>query len=488
MKATRRFSLAVTFLCIVGTLGGCHDRATGPVRVVAIAGGAQVVNPNRDPVGPASALLLEAVAQGLVRFDAAGEIEPALAQSWIVSDDGLRYTFRIRRTLWARGEPVTAAQVVERLNAALSRSSRNNLKPVLGAIDQIEAMTDRVLEIRLKSPRPNLLQLLAQPEMAVIANGEGTGPYRLGGEQDGAVRLVPPPSDEDEAGFESSLPEIMLRAEPAAPRAIAGFMQDQTDLVTGGTLADLPYLQAAEPGNGQTVFDPVRGLFGLAFARAEGPLADAPFRQALSMSIDRDAIAARFRAPGIQPRLTVLPPALAEVAQPAGPEWAAVPLATRRELAARIVAEFGAAERPRLRIAVPEGLGYRIVFAHLRRDWRFIGVDAVPVAAGAAADLRLIDEVAPADLVPWYLRHFVCAASPICDESVDQALEAARVAATRPERQALLVQADQDLNRITAFIPIGSPVRWSLRSPRLNGFRPNVFGRHALTELIQDGQ
>ncbi len=40
-------------------------------------------------------------------------------------------------------------------------------------------MTDEVLEISLRGPRPNFLQLLAHPEMAIIQSGQGTGPYRL---------------------------------------------------------------------------------------------------------------------------------------------------------------------------------------------------------------------------------------------------------------------------------------------------------------------
>ena len=38
-------------------------------------------------------------------------------------------------------------------------------------------MTDRVIEIRLIAPRPNLLPLLAQPEFAILRGGEGTGPF-----------------------------------------------------------------------------------------------------------------------------------------------------------------------------------------------------------------------------------------------------------------------------------------------------------------------
>ena len=112
----------------------------GPIAVSAIGGPPRLANPNLQPLDPPSAFLVEAIAQGLVRFDAAGEIEPALAQSWIVSDDGLRYTFRHppRRTgrTAARSPPSRSSA---RLRAALSRASRNPLKPVLGAIDDDRA-------------------------------------------------------------------------------------------------------------------------------------------------------------------------------------------------------------------------------------------------------------------------------------------------------------------------------------------------------------
>src|ERR1043165_4115535 len=100
-------------------LAGCGGEEGGPVAVSAIGGPPHLVNPNLQPLDPPSAFLAEAVAQGLVRFDSAGEIEPALAQSWVVSDDTLRYTFRIRRAQWADGRPVTAQQVAARLRAAL---------------------------------------------------------------------------------------------------------------------------------------------------------------------------------------------------------------------------------------------------------------------------------------------------------------------------------------------------------------------------------
>ncbi len=484
MTPTRLIRPAGAMLAALLLLAGCSEAETGPVRVVAIGPQPTLVNPNREPVSPASALLLSTVAQSLVRFDAAGEIEPALAQSWIVSDDGLRYTFRLRRTLWARGERVTAKQVVERLQAVLARNSRNALKSTLGAIDQIEAMTEQVLEIRLRSPRPNFLQLLAQPEMAILAGNDGTGPYRMGGTVDGSLRLIPPPPDEDAGVPVERPPEIHLRADPAAV-AIARFGLGEADLVTGGTLGEVPMLAAADLPAGATVFDPARGLLGLMFMRTEGLLVEPRFRHALNMAIDREAIAARFGTPTFQPRLSIIPAGSAVLPTPAFPDYAVLPFPARRETAARIVAELADVERPQLRVALPAAPGYRILFAHLRRDWRAIGVDAVAVAPNAQADLRLIDTVAPADLPPWYLRHFLCGVSAVCDPVIDQMLEAARAAVAPTERQALLAEADRRLIAGAAFIPIGQPVRWSLRSERLNGFRANPFAHHAPTELIE---
>src|SRR4051812_42673304 len=203
---------------IAGTLSlaGCGREQSGPIRVSAIGGPPLLVNPNLQPLDPPAAFLTEAVGQGLVRFDGAGEIEPALAQSWIVSDDGLRYTFRIRRATWADGSQVNAQQVAARLRAALSRASRNRFKPILGAVDGITPMTDFVLEIALRGPRPNFLQLLAHPELAIVQNNGGPGPSRLVRADPAGFPLSMPRGEE---GSEESIrrpPDVGLRGEGAA--------------------------------------------------------------------------------------------------------------------------------------------------------------------------------------------------------------------------------------------------------------------------------
>jgi peptide/nickel transport system substrate-binding protein len=275
------------------------------------------------------------VAQGLVRFDSAGQIEPALAQSWTVSDDGTGYIFRIARTTWPDGRPVTTDQVAARLTAAASRASRNSLKPLLGSIAEVVRMTERVIEIRLKSPRPNFLQLLAQPEMGIIRAGAGTGPMVATPVQDGSILLAPRPDDEEEAAS-PALPRIVLRGERAA-MAVARFDAGLAALVTGGTFADLTVARAAEPPAAALRFDPVNGLLGLEVASRTGPAADPELRRALSMAIDRGALAASLGVPGLATRETLLPPGLEEQPAPASPEWSALPPAARLQTARALI-------------------------------------------------------------------------------------------------------------------------------------------------------
>src|SRR3546814_6938898 len=54
-----------------------------------------LADPARQALGRPSQMLMAGVAQGLVRLDATGQVEPGIAERWIVIDDGMSYTFRI---------------------------------------------------------------------------------------------------------------------------------------------------------------------------------------------------------------------------------------------------------------------------------------------------------------------------------------------------------------------------------------------------------
>src|SRR6187551_1561569 len=58
---------------------------------------------------------------GLVALDAEGETVPALADRWIVTDDGRSYIFRLRDGTWPDGDDLTAESARRALNQAIAR-------------------------------------------------------------------------------------------------------------------------------------------------------------------------------------------------------------------------------------------------------------------------------------------------------------------------------------------------------------------------------
>jgi len=459
------------------SLAACTSFNSGPVNVVVIGDPPRIVDADAQPMGPTDAVLTGAVAQGLVRLDAGGQIVPGLAERWNVSDDGLSYIFRMGDARWPDGKRVTPRAVVRQLRAAAAPGGRNPLRGVLTGIEEIVA-TANVIEIRLAAPRPNLLHHLARPELAIIEDGAGAGPFGVRRDGHGHLRLVRSVPD-----GEAEREETVVLAAHRAAIAVALFDQGSADLVLGGTANDLPVARAADPPAAALRFDPAAGLFGLAVVDTDGPLANPDLRRALSMAVDRDALAAAIGPEGLQPRSTLTARGLSNLPAPAEPGWAAFPLDARIAEARRLVGTAGPLQRS-IRVAIPAGPGFRLLFAHLRRDWARIGIDAVRVDVSRNADLRLVDEVAPSRGASWYLERFTCDRAPVCDPNADAALAASRTARDPAARVGHLAAADRLLAEAVPFIPLTTPVRWSLVSRRITGFRTNPFAVHSLTDLV----
>ena len=463
---------------------GCDRRSDrGPVVASAIGTPAQLVDARRGGGDVPDRLLADAIAEGLVRFDAAGQIEPGLAERWIVIDGGMSYIFRLREAQWADGSDVTADQVVDALERQIAPGSRNPLAPFLTAIDEIVTMTPQVIEVRLKRPRPDLLKLFASPALAIWpSRGRGgAGPMRIARPgRDPLLRPAIDPGQADPDDQRDARPEddVRLIGERAA-RALTRFANGASDLVSGGTFADRPLADLADMAAADLRTDPAAGLFGLAIVRRDGFLGDVTNRSAIDATIDRIALTSAI-APDWQATDQLLPDQLDSGAPPAGPAWSTLPLDQRRASARARVVAWG---RPvYLRVAMPTGPGATIVYAHIAASLLAIGITPARVGLRDEAELRLVDAVAPYDSARWYLAN-ACAS---CGDTARSILLAARDAPTLAERARLIAAADLALRDDVAFVPIARPLRWSLVAPRLTQWRPNARAWHPLNRLRDD--
>ncbi|MCY7338865.1 MAG: ABC transporter substrate-binding protein [Sphingomonas bacterium] len=494
MSPARRHRL----LCVIASglavaAAGCRRDQPQQLNVAVIGEPPlSIGDPIIPPTSAAQATLRLNLAQGLVRLDAAGQVEPGLAERWNVSDDGLSYIFRLVTGEWPDGRKIMARDMARILNRQLRANRDNPTRDALGVVEEVVAMTDRVIEIRLRVPRSNLLQLLAQPEYALISEGSGSGPFMLrtpknneveSTDKNAPVRLTRRLRGIDgEAGER----EDVRVAAMSAASAIAAFRSDRLDLVLGGTIADLPLATRAKLGRGALRFDPASGLFGLVPARADGPLAEPEVRRLLSRAIDRTALIAALGVPCLGPRATLLQAGLEGLSEPVQPAWLAQPIADRRAgLASEAQRLFGTAERPRLTVALPAGPGGDLIFTRLFADWGAIGIGVERAEEGKRADLRLIDAVAPSNSPAWFLRRFRCGQVAVCIADADVMLQSARDAPVAAQRAGLFGEVATLMDEAALFIPLAAPIRWSLVGDRAPAFQENRFAQHPLAGIMQ---
>ncbi len=474
----------IVLLALTLPLAGCDRRDNNPeIAVSQIGGSLRPADPDRRRLDGTQRSIAREIAQGLVTLDAAGQVRPGLAESWIVTDDGLSLIFRLRHARWADGGDVTAPQVAASLNRAKAPVSSNALKPLLMAVDTIVPMTGRIVEIRLRIPRPNMFQLLAQPELGIRRNGQGAGPWRAV-MRPGALILTPlPDPDADADAPPPSITRVTLRSESAG-KAIARFQAGNAALVAGGTLSDWPVAQASRERGVR--IDPAEGLFGIGIRPTTPLLRDVTIREAVSMAVDREALGAITGVPRWTVAQRLLPAQLDSARAPVEPGWGGAPLDQRRRTARARVAGWIAAngEPGPLRLALPAGPGMRLLLARLRVDLGAIGLSVTPVAWNAAdADLVLIDDVSPNGSANWYLTRTGCEAGFACSDAAERALQAARAAPTLIERARAIADADAAAAQASGYIPLSTPLRWSLVSESLGGWRENSFAVHPLGEL-----
>ena len=471
--------------CAAAAIAACSSSSAPDVEIDVVGTeGAPFETGVRLP--EAGQLVRAATAEGLVALDAQGRVIPALADRWIVTDDGLSYIFRLRDGTWPDGSEITGESVRAALRQALGAIGQTPLGQEFAVIDEIRAMTGRVIEIRLSHSAPDLIQLLAQPELGLFNKGRGSGPLTL--KREGPLALLSPippgklglPQPPD---WTDAARSLRLHAVSAAT-ATRRFADREVDVVLGGHFEGWPLADAVAGLSRRVLrYDPVGGLFGLVVVRPTGPLEAAELRETLAMAIDRDALAAALAPGGWTPSSRVVGADPEAVAGTIGERWSGLSLLQRRaEGAARIgrwKAKHGAFAP--LRLALPEGPGADLLFAMVRADLATIGVAAVRAGRGEA-DLQLIDLTARYARPEWYLGQLSCAARRgLCSDVADARLADARAADDPVRRAALLGEAEAELTGANVYIPLGSPVRWSLVRDRVSGFSINSAGFHPLT-------
>jgi len=248
--------------------------------------------------------------EGLMAFkEASLEIEPRLAESYTISDDGLTYTFVLREGItFHDGTPLnaeTAAFTFQRQlepdhPARFPDSTFQYWSNLFGAVESLEVQPPRTLAFHLKEPNAALIYAFATfPAFLISPNAletygadmvfhpVGTGPYQFERWQPGeAVTMTRWEGywREPAAGFD----RLVMRSIPQNQQRVAELLAGTVHALDGLQPAELAALGADERFVVQ--HQPGLNVGYLSFSNLADVTVPPEARRAIAMAIDREAL------------------------------------------------------------------------------------------------------------------------------------------------------------------------------------------------------
>ncbi len=334
MKPIR--STLVLLVCLALASCGGNEGSSQSALQRGIAADPESLDPHKTRSTQAAEVLRD-IGEGLLGYSATGELVPAVAASWTVSEDGRTYTFKLRPgARWSNGDPLLAEHFVFALRRLVDPSTAspyalaledivNAAEIVAGTLSPTElgvASPDaQTLQILLRRPVPYLLGLLTHPSAFPLHPGSvaehGDAFSRAGNLlSNGAYVLV-----SWEPGSMVELTRNLNYWNNAATAIDSVFYhvlpQEVTELnrYRAGELHitdNVPpenFKQIREERPDELFVSPRLGVYYYGYNLTKAPFKDnPPLRQALSMAVDREVIVETVTGRGEAPAYSWVPP------------------------------------------------------------------------------------------------------------------------------------------------------------------------------------
>ena len=257
--------------------------------------------PHLDPTAGAAAAIDEVVYanvfEGLTRINENGEVMPALAESWQVSEDGKTYTFKLRRGVkFHDGTDFDAEDVKFSLDRARAEDSTNAQKGLFSAIENVEVSDPQTVVVTLSSPAGSFLFNMGWGDAVIVApesadgnkeNPVGTGPFKFSNWAKGSAIEIT--RNDAYWGDAAALSKATFRIIPDAAAATNALLAGDVDAFANFPAPEaLPQLEA-DP-RFAVVQGSTEGETILSTNNSKAPFSDIRVRQAIAHTLDRQAI------------------------------------------------------------------------------------------------------------------------------------------------------------------------------------------------------
>jgi oligopeptide transport system substrate-binding protein len=332
---TRLVSLVLALVLVIGGIAGA-ERAAEQVIRFNLGTEPETLDPAKSTGVPEARIELN-VFEGLTRLDADDLPQPAIAEKWEISEDGLRYVFHLRKSSWSNGDPVTAHDFEYAWKRALAPETASQYAYQLFYIKNgeaynagevtdpnlvgVKALDDYTLEVELEAPTGYFLSLVAFPTLmpvnrkVVEADPDGwfmkpetyvgNGPFKVTKWVHNSYMELEKNDlywDADSV-IVGKLVATLIESEDTE---LVMFETDQLDITHTVSRPEIPRLKK----EGLLKVTPNLGTYYYIFNCEAEPLDDVRVRKALSMAIDRQAVTEYVTRAGEIPALAWVPPGI----------------------------------------------------------------------------------------------------------------------------------------------------------------------------------
>ncbi|MBP6901833.1 MAG: ABC transporter substrate-binding protein [Burkholderiaceae bacterium] len=277
------------------------------------------LDPHSQNHSTTSAILQHAY-EGLTRYNAKYEVEPALATKWTqISPTQVRFELR-RGVKFHDGSPFTADDVV--FSFGRIKQPQGTMSIYVAGVTEVKKVDDHTVDFILAGPNPILLRNIAdffimskswaeknkttntqdykaKEENYASRNVNGTGGYRITGwTPDQRITLAANADWWDKANA-SNVTEVIYTPVKADATRIAALLSGDVDLVTDLPTQDVarlrndPKLKIVDGHEVRTIFialDQFNPELKYSDVKGKNPFKDKRVREALNIAIDREAI------------------------------------------------------------------------------------------------------------------------------------------------------------------------------------------------------
>jgi peptide/nickel transport system substrate-binding protein len=272
--------------------------------------------------------ILVNVYDGLTRYkDGTLEVEPSLAESWEVSEDGKTYTFKLRSGVtFHDGSPFNAEAVKFNFDRMLDEGHPHHdtgpfpLAFFFSTVEEVNAVDDLTVEFRLSEPFAPFLSNLAYPTGLIVSpeavkehgkdfgrNPSGTGAFKF--EEWQANSRVVVTRNEEYWDGPAPLEAVIYRPITDSNTRIAEMLSGGLDVMVEVPPDSLQQFQ----GNDDFQIHEQAGphVWFLILNMKEGPFADKKVRQAANYAINKQALVENILQGTAEIAASPTPPAFA---------------------------------------------------------------------------------------------------------------------------------------------------------------------------------